>query len=72
MGITSESLRLLEWARRHASRCFHAGLVLLALDWTFRLAQWLHPSFVTGRFVTSDKSVITIHLTWKKVRSAKR
>lgn len=43
-------------------------MVLLALDWVFRLTQWLHPAWVTGQFVTADQSVITLNLLWKQAR----
>ena len=45
----------------------NAGMILLALDWLFRLVQWLHPSWVSGRFITADKSIITLELKWQKV-----
>lgn len=47
-----------------------AGLILLGLDWTFRLVQWLHPTWVTGKFVSGDKSIITLEFKWKKASHA--
>lgn len=52
---------------RSLKRSLFSGLILLILDWLFRMTQWLHPSFVRGQFITADKSIITLNFTWKKV-----
>lgn len=44
-----------------------SGLILMLLDWSFRINQWLHPSFVTGVIGAPDKSVITLEMKWHKV-----
>ncbi len=43
------------------------GLILMLLDWSFRINQWLHPSFVTGVIGAPDKSIITLEMNWHKV-----
>ena len=46
--------------------CF-AGLVLMLLDWTYRLNQWRNRAYVTGTITGPDKSIVTLEMKWKKV-----
>lgn len=46
---------------------YFAGIILLLLDWVYRLKQWRNRSIVTGTIVGPDKSIVTMEMNWKKV-----